>query len=135
MPKLLALLFFTASIVSVNQLSLADDGNGVERGGVDYAEGNPIPSYVRKYLDHLIFTSCDLVGARSIEPNFQTETSEFVEIGLNAVRYRVEFVVNYKHGKFKDFIYVDVTGFTTGIATTNVTLNQLESKICENRKN
>lgn len=119
---LLALLLAPAAV-------FAD--NGVERGTIDFSPVTTVPKPVREFLDKLVFSRCELRGASEIRPNFATETIENSEIGVSAIRYRVDLEVTYKNGDAANYIYADVTLLQGDDGMTDVRLNQLLSRICQ----
>lgn len=108
--------------------SLAD--NGVERGTIDFTGNTTLPAPVRAFLDSAIFQHCDLRGVALIQPNFSTFTTDYSEIGVRAVNYRVELVVSYKSGAPSNSIYAEVGSVVSDGGEHTETLTRLDSRIC-----
>lgn len=126
-----AALFLAALCLLALAPAIAFSDNGVERGTIDYAPNTVVPAEVRAYLDKLIFTRCNLSGARSVEPNFYTEQPEMVDTGLLVTRYRFDLTVTFKSGLPSESIYVDLSALSGKGGAYELRLNSFSSRLCK----
>ncbi len=131
MRKLNSALFLAALCLLALAPAIAFSDNGVERGTIDYSPNTVVPVPVRAYLDKLIFTRCNLSGAKSVEPNLYSEESEVADFGLQFMRYRFDLIVTFKSGLPPESIYVELAAFNGGGGAYELRLNSISSSLCK----
>lgn len=123
-------VLFLSLLLASLWLNIAFADNGVERGSIDFYEGQ-LPSPVKLYLEQLMFSNCDLRGAASIRPNYLSTIQEDNDLGLFSMRYKIELLVSYKNSSETRRIFADLVLFQSESGDSRVDLKELSSPLCK----